>query len=114
MTPLTDEQRAAIVRFTLTAARTVRIANHSLDPLMMRGAKELAAFLLGVARTLDAIDPVERAAWQQAIDGALGTSVVDLQRATGDPTFMDRSFLSAVERYSDELPEDERSDGSNG
>ena len=105
-------ERAAIVRFSLTAARTVRIANNSLDPLMMRGAKELAAFLLGVARTLEAIDPVERAAWQSAIDGALGTSLTDLQRATGEPTFMDRGFLSAVERYSEEFPEEDTTDGS--
>jgi hypothetical protein len=103
------------VRFSLTAARTVRIANHSLDPLMARGAKELAAFLLGIARTLEAIDPVERAAWQHALDKTLGTSVVDLQRATGDPTFMDRTFLTAIERYSDEFPDESPGkDGNDG
>lgn len=94
--PLTPSERAAIVDLTLVAARALQRSNLSVDEVMARGSKELATFLLGVMRVMEALGTDETSRWEREVSQRLGRDLIELQRLTGTPTFMDPAFLDFV------------------
>jgi hypothetical protein len=84
----------ALVSLTVTAGRSLQRSLFSLDPDHQRATKELAAFLLGIFRSLEALDARMLTAWQERCAAELGLDVLELCRRTGEPAFMEAGFLA--------------------
>ena len=88
----------------VTAGRSLQRALCSLDPAHQHAAKELAAFLLGLFRSLETLDAGVLAAWRARCSGALGRDILELCRRTGEPSFMEPDFLAFLETSEEPLP----------
>ena len=94
MAQTTEERFAALVSMGVTAGRSLQQALFSLEPAHQRAAKELAAFLLGIFRSLETLDAGVLDAWRARCSAALGRDVLELCRRTGEPAFMEPAFLA--------------------
>jgi hypothetical protein len=99
-----EERFAALVSMGVTAARSLERALFSLAPGHQRAAKELAAFLLGIVRTLETLDPAVLEAWRARCATAVGRDVLELCRQTGEPAFMEPDFLRFLEQSEEPHP----------
>lgn len=98
-----EDRFAGLVMMSVTAARSLERAMLSLDPAHQRASKELAAFLLGVFRTLEHLDAGSLQAWRAAVGAALGRDVLELCRSTGEPAFLGEGFLAFLRAGKDSL-----------
>jgi hypothetical protein len=97
MTRTTEQRFGDLVSMGVTAGQSLQRALFSLDPAHQHAAKELAAFLLGIFRSLETLDAGVLAAWRARCSETLGRDVLELCRRTGEPAFMDREFLTFLQ-----------------
>jgi hypothetical protein len=90
---LTEDQLRAAVRLTTVAARAIEVAQRSLDPAILAAGKELAAFVLGIVRTLEATSPQAVEGWRLLTEEELERPIFPLLKSTGNPSFLDPAFL---------------------